>query len=105
DQRVLRHRDLDAVDRARHHVGHDSCPAKEAKSVDAEGSKGQPPCSQCATYSSLKYCTDEVIGLVAPSPSAQKERPRMLSQASSNVSMSCASPSPFSKRSRIFTIQ
>ena len=30
----------------------------------------------------------EVIGLVAPSPSAQNERPRMLSQMSSSLSMS-----------------
>ena len=76
-----------------------------ANRVEAVGSNGQPPCSQCATYSSRKYCTDDVIGLVAPSPSAQNDRPMMLSQASSSVSMSLASALPASSRSRICTIQ
>ena len=46
------------------------------------GSRGR---SKCATYSSRKYWIDEVIGLVAPSPRAQNDRPKMLSQVSSRV--------------------
>ena len=48
----------------------------------ATGSNGQPLPVTCAMYSSRKYLIDEVIGLVAPSPSAQNERPIMLSHRS-----------------------
>ena len=47
----------------------------------------------------------EVIGLVAPSPSAQNDRPRMLSLMSSSVSMSSTVPSPCQIRSRICAVQ
>ena len=56
-------------------------------------------------YSSRKYCTDEVIGLVAPSPSAQNARPRMLSQMSSSFSRSSSVPLPCSSRRMICTSQ
>src|SRR5690606_28250759 len=64
------------------HGGHRSFPSAgvSAASVDRCGSNGQPPCSKWARYSSRKYFSDDVIGLVAPSPSAQNARPRMLSE-------------------------
>ena len=48
---------------------------------------------------------DDVIGLVAPSPSAQNDRPRMLSQVSISTSRSSWVPVPSSSRRRICTIQ
>ena len=65
-----------------------------AKTVEATGSNGQPPSVRCRRYSSRKYWMDDVIGLVAPSPRAQNERPRMLSQMSSSLSRSASSPLP-----------
>ena len=76
-----------------------------ANTVEATGSNGQPPALKCWMYSSRKYWIDDVTGLVAPSPRAQNARPRMLSDTSSSVSMSCSSPSPRSSRSRICTYQ
>src|SRR6478672_11570586 len=52
--------------------GHASAPTGE-KAVEAAGSNGQPPWGRCARYSSLKCLTELEIGLVAPSPRAQKE--------------------------------
>jgi hypothetical protein len=46
--------------------------ASSANSVDAAGSNGQPPCRSASMYSSRKNSSDDVIGLVAPSPRAQK---------------------------------
>src|SRR5690242_13969639 len=48
---------------------------------------------------------DEVTELVAPSPSAQNERPRMLSDRSTSVSMSSSVPRPASNRSYTPTYQ
>ena len=45
----------------------------------------------------------ELIGDVAPSPRAQKERPRMFSQRSRSFSISPSSPRPASIRARIWT--
>src|SRR5690606_41286543 len=56
------------------------------------------PTSKCLRYSSRKYFTDEWIGLVAPSPSAQNERPRMLSAMSVIVDRSSSVPWPASRR-------
>src|SRR5205823_5433523 len=83
--RVPGHADLDAVDGAADR-SHQAPAPDVANRVEAIGSNGQPCCSQWAMYSSLKYCTEDVIGLVAPSPRAQNDRPRMLSHASSSVS-------------------
>ena len=44
---------------------------------------------------------EDVIGLVAPSPSAQNERPMMLSQRSRSFSRSASVPVPFSRSRRI----
>ena len=60
----------------------------------AAGSNGQPPCGRWARYSSRKYWIELEIGLVAPSPRAQNERPRMLSHWSSSRSRSASLPSP-----------
>src|SRR6185437_1987491 len=113
-QRALGHRNLEPIDCQRHQIGpsrlvrptgarrrirRDGHQAlAPAKTVDATGSNGQPLPSKCAMYSSRKYWIDEVTGLVAPSPRAQNARPRMLSERSSSVSMSCSSPSPRSSR-------
>src|SRR3954452_549256 len=52
-----------------------------------------------------KYLIPLVIGLTAPSPSAQNERPRMLSQMSSIVSTSAGVPCLWTSRSRICSSQ
>ena len=101
DQRVLGDADLDAVDRqrdgldlgggllggGRHAVGSHACARRR---VEAAGSNGQPPWVRCARYSSRKYLIELEIGLVAPSPRAQNERPRMLSHWSSSRSRSAS---------------
>ena len=46
---------------------------------------------------------EDVIGLVAPSPSAQKERPMMLSHKSRSFARSSSDPDPFSRSLRICT--
>ena len=74
-----------------------------AKTVEAAGSNGQPPSVRWARYSSRKYWIELVIGLVAPSPSAQNERPRMLSHWSSSRSRSASLPMPFSRWARVCT--
>src|SRR4029079_6877456 len=70
-----------------------SCPAQ---AVVRDGSNGHPPPVRCATYSSRKDLMELVIGLTAPSASAQNERPRMLSHWSSSRSRSASLPCPFS---------
>ena len=45
------------------------------------------------------------MGLVAPSPRAQNERPKIASQMSLRVSMSSGRPWPASSRPRILRIQ
>ena len=75
------------------------------QTVDAAGSKGQPPSLWCWMNSSLKYWTAEVIGGVALSPSAQNARPVMLSQMSRSFSTSSSVPWPCSSRSRMRTSQ
>ena len=63
----------------------------------------------CAVHRSRnswrKYLIPLVIGLVAPSPSAQDARPRMLAQTSSRVSTSVGVPSWCNIRSRICSSQ
>src|SRR5262245_66620457 len=91
-QRALWHGELDAVDGDADrfglaHLGHVRAGSwrvrgsghhvPPAKMVAASGSKGQPPYSRWARYSLRKYWIDDVIGLTAPSPSAQNARPRM----------------------------
>ena len=53
-------------------------------------------------YSSRKYWIDEVIGLTAPSASAQNERPKMLSQTSSSRSRSDSAPRPCSRLASVW---
>src|SRR6478609_8292279 len=108
DQRVLGDADLDAVDGQGDQAGVDllrrlvgGCHAEAptgAKAVEAAGSNGQPPWVRCARYSSRKCWIELEMGLVAPSPRAQNERPRMLSHWSSSRSRSPSSPWPFSRR-------
>src|SRR3546814_19014205 len=107
-QGVLGDADLDAVDRDGDEIGllrrrgHEvtSC---SAHAVLRAGSNGQPPWVRWARYSSRKYWIDEVIGLVAPSPRAQKARPRMLSHWSRSSSRSSSAPWPFSSRVSAWT--
>src|SRR5699024_3200063 len=61
--------------------------------------------SHNARNSSRKYLMPLVIGLTAPSASAQNERPNTLSQTSSSVSMSSLVPSPATMRSSTFASQ
>src|SRR5690606_12067678 len=106
DERSLRHRDPEAVDGERHHVHRALDLSRRRRlyghltphTVEAAGSNGQPPISKCLRYSSLKSFTDEWMELVAPSPSAQNERPRMLSAMSVVVARSSSVPWPFSSR-------
>src|SRR3546814_5345755 len=53
--------------------------------TDRRGSNGHPLLSKCATYSSRKYFREDMIGLVAPSPNAQKDFPRMVSEMSRSL--------------------
>ena len=91
-----------------------------AKTVEATGSNGQPREVMWARTSSRKrcghgsgdfrqssfsHCSIDTIGLVAPSPRAQNERPKMLSHVSSSVAMSSSVPVPASRRCRTCTIQ
>src|SRR6185437_1119071 len=76
-----------------------------AHAVDSAGSKGQLPLRRCSRYSSRKYWMEEVIGEVAPSPSAQKARPRMLSDRSSSFSRSSSLPCPASSCLSTWTSQ
>src|SRR5690606_20397006 len=99
DQGALGHADLEPVDRAGHQLGlYIGRGHRSPHTVDFFGSNGQPPTSKCLRYSSRKYFTDEWIGLVAPSPSAQNERPRMLSAMSVMVARSSSVPWPASSR-------
>ena len=63
---------------------HALAPAGREDRGRRRGRTGSRRASRCARYSSRKYWIDEVIGLVAPSPSAQNDRPRMLSHRSSS---------------------
>ena len=76
-----------------------------AQTVEAASSNGQAPVSKCWMYSSRKYWMLEVTGLVAPSPSAQNDRPRMLSDRSRSVSRSSSLPCPCSSRFSICLYQ
>src|SRR5699024_8531621 len=109
-QRALGHRELAAVDgegdggrrgralRWSHRRAPPPAP-EPPNTVASAGSNGQPPWVRCAMYSSRKYSIDEVMGLVAPSPSAQNARPRMLSDRSRSLSRSASVPCPASSRS------
>ena len=68
-------------------------PLRWPSSIEACGSNGQPP-SRCATYSSRKYLIDDMIGLAAPSPNAQNDFPKMVSEMSSSFSRSSSVPAP-----------
>ena len=94
-QRALGHADLDAVDGQRDQVGLLDLGAavimrapSAAKTVEATGSNGQPPCGGAGGTRRGSTGSSSMIGLVAPSPSAQNERPRMLSHWSSRTSRS-----------------
>src|SRR6185295_8064971 len=78
---------------------HAMAPAGSADFLEA-GCSAQRSRNSCR-----KYWMPLVIGLVAPSPSAQNDRPRMLSQMSNIVSMSSSVPSWCSIRSRICSRQ
>jgi len=69
-----------------------------AISIEAYGSNGQLT-PRCASYSSRKNLIDEMIGEAAPSPKAQNDFPKMVSEMSSNLSMSSSVPRPVSSRS------
>src|SRR5215211_7539610 len=91
--------------RADHKRAHAPAPAgsRTKMVLRSYGKSSQAGVCMAASNSSRKYWMAEVIGEVAPSPSAQKDRPRMLSQRSSNFSMSPCSPRPASIRFRICT--
>ena len=55
------------------------------------GSNGQPP-ARCASYSSRKHLMDDMIGLAAPSPNAQNDFPKMVSEMSSSLSIVLGCP-------------
>ena len=115
-QGALGHGDLDVVDRQRDRldrrvvgrrrsaVGLSMRSCRRSSRANrrglASGSNGQPPCVRCSRYSSRKYWIDDVIGDVAPSPSAQNERPRMLSHRSTRVSRSASSTLARSRAAR-----
>src|SRR6266498_2571653 len=84
--------------------GGSSLPPRPPKSACAVPN-GQPWPSTCWSNSSRKYWRAETIGLTAPSPRAQKERPKIESQMSFSVSMSSLRPAPVSSRVRILAIQ
>lgn len=79
--------------------------AASAQTVEAAGSNGQRRSVMCCSYSLRKCCSEEVIGLAAPSPSAQKDLPLMLSAMSSSFSRSPSTPSPASIRLSNWTSQ
>src|SRR5581483_854027 len=69
---------------------------RAAQTVEAAGSKGQPRWRMCSRYSSRKYFSEEAMGIAAPSPSAQKDLPLMLSATSASLARSSSSPLPSS---------
>src|SRR5690349_16390839 len=119
DQGPLRDADLHAVDRQGHEVNGQRLGGRLAtgggrveshaftsapKRVERSGgNKSADRVCMPASNSARKYWMAEVIGLVAPSPRAQNERPRMLSHRSRSSSMSPSRPSPSSSRLRIWT--
>ena len=62
-------------------------------SIDAYGSKGQPP--EVGLASARKYLSELMIGDAAPSPSAQNDLPRMASEMSNSVPRSSGTPGRF----------
>ena len=117
EQLALGRVDLDAVDGepdVASGTGRGSRSAVSASGATSCGGSGElgqlvrvatAGCSMKSRNSWRKYLMALVIGLVAPSPSAQNERPRMLSQMSSSVSRSALGALPASIRSRICTSQ
>src|SRR5699024_1153842 len=79
---------------------HADAPFTGACSIDASGGNNSWD-GVCipASNSLRKYWIADVMGLVAPSPSAQNARPRMLSHISTRRSISPSAPSPRSSRS------
>ena len=72
---------------------------RAAIAIDAAGSNGHAPKMTCSRYSSAKWRSDDRIGLVAPSPRAQKDRPLMPWAMSSSVPRSADVAVPVSSRS------
>src|SRR5690606_8544147 len=118
-QGALRNPDRPAVDDDPHEVvclggrvaavgeGHrapPTAPADGAQAVDSEWSNGHP-WSRWARYSSRKYCSEETIGLPAPSPRAQNDFPTIELVTSARVSRSAAVPPSCSRRSSNCTSQ
>ena len=101
EQRALGHRDLEPVDgdgdqvflgrRSRSTVMSSVRSGQDAVRRPGTGSRG--PRRAPGTRRGSTGSTSST-GLVAPSPSAQNERPKMLSDRSSRVSMSSTVPSP-----------
>src|SRR5205085_3428221 len=93
---AARHGYLLAVDRQRD-------VAQDATSAATPGPtpvNGQRPSRTCASYSSLKYLSEEAIGETAPSARAQNALKRMLSPMFERSGISSSRPYPDSMRSR-----